>query len=66
MVLRTADRPEGPWSTPSYVDVVDDGSGLGWIDNGLQHPSFSSADDRTLKLTYHSQAIRVVEVQLKP
>ncbi|CAN5571373.1 hypothetical protein BH18ACT1_BH18ACT1_12950 [soil metagenome] len=65
LVLRTADRPEGPWSTPSYLDVVDETSGSNFVYNGREHPSYTSVDGSSLALTYHSDGIRAVRVVLK-
>ena len=53
LMLRSASRPEGPWSEPTHVDVPDSTA-----DNPFgaytvrEHPEFRSADGRTVELTY--------------
>jgi hypothetical protein len=71
LMLRTADRPEGPWSTPTHVDVPDAVDSIFGNYCAREHPEFRSADGRTIYLTYSRATgplrgdIPVVKVMLK-
>jgi hypothetical protein len=72
LMLRTAAAPQGPWSSPTHIDVPD-GSADNRFGNysAREHPEFRSADGRTIYLTYErstnalSAEMPVVRVVLK-
>jgi hypothetical protein len=58
IALRTADRPEGPWSEPRlYFGGVPSPPGLNvwdtYVDSALAHPELSRDGGRIEYLTYH-------------
>lgn len=54
VLLRTAARPEGPWSAPTHLDVPDSVPDAQFGNySAREHPHFRSADGRTIVLTYH-------------
>ena len=54
VLLRTAARPEGPWSAPTHLDVPDSVPDAPFGNySAREHPHFRSADGRTIVLTYH-------------
>ena len=71
-MLRTADRPEGPWSEPIELFTVDAPENFhGWVYDFLAHPELSPDDGRTLYVTYtkkldqmHSE-MRLVAIELE-
>jgi hypothetical protein len=74
VMIRTAERPEGPWSRASVLFECRDSQGfMGWIYDALAHPELSNDKGRTLYLTYsrHTGLFRTefrlvaVEVALK-
>ena len=72
-MLRTAVRPEGPWSAPLELFSVDAPENVyGWVYDFLAHPEFSQDNGRIIYITYtkkidrmHSQ-LRQVAVELDP
>jgi hypothetical protein len=52
LMVRTAPSPQGPWSTPTHIDVPDALSGPFGNYSAREHPEFRSADGRTIFLTY--------------
>ena len=54
LILRTAARPEGPWTAPTHVNVPDSASDSPFGSyTAREHPEFRSADGRTIVITYH-------------
>ncbi len=72
-MLRTAARPEGPWSAPIRLFSVDAPENVyGWVYDILAHPEFSQENGRIIYITYtkkidqmNSQLI-LVAVELDP
>ena len=53
VMIRTAERPEGPWSRASMLfQCSDSQSFMGWIYDALAHPELSDDKGRTLYVTY--------------
>ncbi len=53
VMIRTAERPEGPWSRASVLFECSDSQGfMGWIYDALAHPELSNDKGRTLYVTY--------------
>ena len=50
--LRTADRPEGPWSEVALLEVPPPGLGFQWIGAGVSHPELAKEGGRRGVLTY--------------
>lgn len=71
-MLRTADKPEGPWSAPIELFTVDASENVyGWVYDFLAHPEMSPDNGRTVYITYtknldqmHSE-MRLVAVELE-
>jgi Domain of unknown function (DUF4185) len=71
-MLRTAPRPEGPWSEPVEILSVDAPENIyGWVYDFLAHPEFSEDNGRIMYITYtkktdqmHSE-LRLVAVELE-
>ena len=74
VMIRTAERPEGPWSRASVLfECSDSQSFMGWIYDAMAHPELSNDKGRTLYVTYSRQTgllrtefrLVAVEVALK-
>lgn len=53
VMIRTAERPEGPWSRASELFECSDSLGfMGWIYDAMAHPELSNDKGRTLYVTY--------------
>ena len=73
VVLRTANRPEGPWSSPIVAFTAEDSSSeLGWVYDALAHPELSQDNGRIVYVTYsrytapHRSEMRLVALELEP
>ncbi len=71
VVLRTADKPEGPWSSELKIfKAKKPASENGWIYDALAHPEYSRADGRLNYLTYSrvtgffASEVRLVSVEI--
>jgi hypothetical protein len=71
-MLRTATRPEGPWSAPIELFSVDAPENpYGWVYDFLAHPEFSEEGGRVIYITYSKKAdethseLRLVAVELE-
>jgi hypothetical protein len=69
IVVRTAVRPEGPWSDPlNAADCVEPVTTNQWCYSGLSHDEFSREDGRVMYFSYYRETgflqgeIRMVEV----
>lgn len=72
VLLRTAPRPEGPWSVPTHLDVPDSTTDGGFGNySAREHPHFASSGGRTIVVTYHRTTgwvageLPIVKVQLR-
>ena len=70
--IRTADRPEGPWSeSRAVVECVVPPAGRIWSYAGLAHPEFARDNGKVECFTYYRETgaftgeIRLVEVSFK-
>jgi hypothetical protein len=70
--IRTAERPEGPWSDSQVVvECVAPTNGKIWSYSGLAHPEFARDNGRVEYLTYYRETgsftgeMRLVEVSFK-
>lgn len=68
ILVRFADRPEGPWSPPEIeVDTLRSGPGWFWTNWGTGHPELSRDGGRTEYMTYWrawgNREIRLMEVR---
>ena len=71
-MLRTAVRPEGPWSEPMEIFSVDaPDNPYGWVYDFLAHPEFSQDNGRVIFITYSKKIahqlseLRLVAVHLE-
>ena len=66
VMVRTAHRPEGPWSSPMVAFTAEESSSeLGWVYDALAHPELSQEDGRIVYVTYSRYtAPRVSEMRL--
>lgn len=70
--LRTANSPEGPWSTPVQVaQALPSGNTNGWVYDALAHAEFSELDGQIIYVTYTrdtesaNREMRLLEVELE-
>jgi len=71
-MLRTAPRPEGPWSKPVKVfKAMASISTTGWVNDVLVHPKYTANDGQTIYITYSRQiatfqsVVRLVAVEIE-
>lgn len=71
-MLRTAARPEGPWSAPTRLFSIDAPENVyGWVYDILAHPEFSQDNGRIIYITYTKKLdqmtseLRLVAVELE-
>jgi len=68
IMLRTAPRPEGPWSAPTHVDVPDSLTHFNF--SAREHVAYRSPDGRTVYVSSHRSLqalrseLRVVRIRL--
>ena len=72
VMLRTAERPEGPWSDPvELFKALAPENKIGWIYDALEHAEYSQENGRILYITYSRQTaptafeFRLVSVQIE-
>lgn len=72
-MIRTATRPEGPWSLPKELfEAKPSDSETGWVYDILAHPEFSEEDGRVIYITYsrhipdNRTEMRLVAIELEP
>jgi hypothetical protein len=72
MSIRTADRPEGPWSASQVIfKCIVPGREDAWNYSGLAHPEFAQDNGRVEYITYYRETgtlrgeLRLVEVLFK-
>ncbi|HOX42506.1 MAG TPA: DUF4185 domain-containing protein [Myxococcota bacterium] len=72
VMLRTAPRPEGPWSAPlEAFECLAPTEGSGWIYDALPHPELAREDGRVQYLTFSRATgflmseLRLVELELE-
>jgi hypothetical protein len=69
--IRTADRPEGPWSEEIIIEGFPPPAGLPWIGLGFVHPELARDGGRVQIVTYSryigiaGNEIRAVEVEFR-
>lgn len=73
VMMRTAERPEGPWSRATELFKCDESMGfMGWIYDALAHPELSTDGGRTMYITYSRHTglfrteFRLVAVEVAP
>jgi hypothetical protein len=70
VMIRSAPRPEGPWSGEQRIFTARAPSGGGWIYDALPHPEFNLGGGKTMYVSYSrgtgefSSEVRVVAVTL--
>lgn len=71
VMLRTAAKPEGPWSDPlKVVEARAPQNEVGWIYDAMEHPEYARANGRIIYVTYSRQTgpltfeLRLVAVEL--
>jgi hypothetical protein len=72
VVLRTAPRPEGPWSQPLQVfEGRRPENDAGWIYDAMEHPQYARLNGKVIYITYSRQTgpvtfeLRLVAVELR-
>jgi len=72
VMLRTAPRPEGPWSRPVKVfKAMASTTEPGWINDVLVHPKYTTDGGQTIYVTYSRQTglfqseVRLVKVEIE-
>jgi hypothetical protein len=69
--VRTADRPEGPWSQEIVIEGVPPAVGFPWIASGVGHPELAREGGRIELLTYARHLLssgsetRAVEIEFR-
>jgi len=69
--VRTADRPEGPWSEEIIIEGVPPAVGYPWIASGVGHPELAREGGRVELLTYARHLLatgsemRAVEIEFR-
>ena len=66
VMLRAAERPEGPWSSPVLAFTAEDSATApGWVYDALAHPELAPDDGRIVYVTYSRYtAPRISEMRL--
>jgi len=72
VMLRTAKKPEGPWSKPlKAFDALAPANAIGWIYDAMEHPEYARENGRVIYITYSRQTdsltfeLRLVSVVLQ-
>jgi hypothetical protein len=69
--VRTADRPEGPWSQEIIIEGIPPAVGFPWIASGVGHPELAREGGRVELLTYARHLLaagsemRAVEIEFR-
>jgi hypothetical protein len=69
VMIRTAPRPEGPWSGERRIFTARAPAGGGWIYDALAHPEFNTGGGKTMYVSYSratgtfSSEVRLVAIE---